>query len=59
MDYGEKVGVYGGRELNVMAAIDVGGMRSVSLVGQVISASLTLFVGLRRAGGGGIPRLPR
>ena len=44
---GEKIGVKRRRELKVMAAVEVGGMRSAVFVCQLISASLTLFVDLR------------
>ena len=47
VDFGKKIGVKRRRELKVMAAVEVGGMRSAVFVCQLISASLTLFVDLR------------
>ena len=47
VDFGKEIGVYGRRELKVMAAVKVRSMRSDVFVRQLISASLTLFVDLR------------
>ena len=56
MSSGEKVGVKRRRELKVMAGIEVRGMRSAVFVRQLISALMTLFVGLQLTGGGEVPR---
>ena len=53
---GGKIGVKRRRELKVMAAVEVGAIRSAVFVRQLISALMTLFVGLQLTGGGEVPR---
>ena len=36
VDFGKEIGVYGRRELKVMAAVEVGGIRSAVFVRQLI-----------------------
>ena len=56
MSSGGKIGVKRRRELKVMAAVEVGAIRSAVFVRQLISALMTLFVGLQLTGGGEVPR---